>query len=317
MDADLRPQEATAAAARSAAATLAYSDGGSADAGQPALVCVHGWAAEGSFFAPQADALKHQMRVVRVDLPGHGRSAFTPPCSIDRTADVLAAWIETLNLSRVIVVGWSMGAMVLWRMLARADAALSARVIGMVSVDMAPRVFNTSDWALGMGPDSDMSRKLVDSMTQDWAAFAASFTPRVFAPGADAALLARYGRAFANADPHVMAAYWQSMADTDCRADVAAIKQPMIACYGAKSQLYSAATAQWIAAAAPHAAAVRFDHSGHAPHLEDSEAFNALLNDFAGAHSLADDPRTILAHIAEWAQRDKRSGEPYHSSNGE
>lgn len=324
MDAPMRPHAGNGADVLAhAGSVLSCRDDGQSPPGAPVFLCVHGWAAEASFFAPQAEDLAARFRVVRVDLPGHGRSRTFGSrahghCTIDRMAEDLAQCLEALDLSRVIAVGWSMGAMVLWRMLARAPSAVRARVIGLVSVDMAPRVFNAPDWALGLGPDAAASEKMIDAMTSDWAAFSAGFTPRVFAPGADAALLAQWGAKFADADARTMAAYWRSMAETDCRADVASITLPMLACYGAQSQLYPSATTHWIAEHAPHAVAVRFSRSGHAPHLEEPQRFNAVLNAFAGAQLIADDPGRILARFAQSAPAGTQSGEDlFLQSNAE
>ena len=43
----------------------------------------------------------------------------------------------------------------------------------------------------------------------------------------------------------------------------------------------------------PHARAVRFEPSGHAPHLEEPELFNATLKDFAEGLSRARAAQTI------------------------
>ena len=59
------------------------------------------------------------------------------------------------------------------------------------------------------------------------------------------------------------------------------IQQPTLIVHGAQSQLYGDDTADHLVAALPHARAVRFERSGHAPHLEEPELFNATLKDFA------------------------------------
>ena len=46
-----------------------------AGAGDPALLFLHGWCGDRSFFAPQFEHFAATDRVVSVDLPGHGKSA--------------------------------------------------------------------------------------------------------------------------------------------------------------------------------------------------------------------------------------------------
>jgi pimeloyl-ACP methyl ester carboxylesterase len=69
----------------------------------------------------------------------------------------------------------------------------------------------------------------------------------------------------------------------DFRDELARIEQPSLIVHGAHSQLYGPDTAAYLAHALPDARAVRFDHSGHAPHLEEPELFNRLVRDFADA----------------------------------
>jgi hypothetical protein len=57
--------------------------------------------------------------------------------------------------------------------------------------------------------------------------------------------------------------------------------------HGAHSSLYGDGTADHLVAALPQARAVRFERSGHAPHLEEPELFNATLKNFAGRLSRA------------------------------
>ena len=54
----------------------------------------------------------------------------------------------------------------------------------------------------------------------------------------------------------------------------------------ARASLYGDDTADHLVAALPHARAVRFENSGHAPHLEEPELFNATVSDFADRLSL-------------------------------
>jgi pimeloyl-ACP methyl ester carboxylesterase len=56
--------------------------------------------------------LRQQFRVVAPDLRGHGRSPLRGRFRLIDCADDVAALVETLNLERVIMVGYSMGGLV-------------------------------------------------------------------------------------------------------------------------------------------------------------------------------------------------------------
>lgn len=113
---------------------LAYEDQGE---GEPALVFVHGWTCDRSFFAPQAAHFSQRHRVVSVDLRGHGESdkpRATYP--IAAYADDIAYLIEQLGLSKAVAVGHSMGGLAVLQL----AAAHPDRVAAIVMIDPAPFV---------------------------------------------------------------------------------------------------------------------------------------------------------------------------------
>src|SRR6478672_9493501 len=83
-----------------------------AGAGEPALLFLHGWCGDRSFFAPQFDYFAPSHRVVAVDLPAHGESAVPEEYSIDAFARSVAEMADELRLGRSVVFGHSIGAMV-------------------------------------------------------------------------------------------------------------------------------------------------------------------------------------------------------------
>lgn len=75
--------------------------------GALAVVFVHGWLGNGSWFDAQRDHLAGRFTVVQVDLPGHGRSDKTRTAwSASQYADDIVA--ACAGLSQVILVGHSM-----------------------------------------------------------------------------------------------------------------------------------------------------------------------------------------------------------------
>ena len=298
MDALPRPDRVTV----EGALALTMDDGarlclGVAGQGRP-ILCVHGWASQSAGFAPQADGLSEIAHVIRPDLRGHGRSDPTGPFTIDRLADDLAAIADRRDFRNAIAIGWSMGALALWRAFSR-HPALAERFDAMVAIDMSPKVISAPGWSNGLDLDEAASNKMLDAMVRDWPAFVAGFAPRVFAPDAADALISAHSAAFAANDPQIMAAYWRSLAEVDARKDVAGCPVPLLVCYGEKSALYPAETAAWIAHNAPCAQAIGFAQSGHAPQLEHPEDFNRIIIELAGATDLAASPRRALTRISQ------------------
>jgi len=79
----------------------------------PAVVCVHGLGGSTNTFTPLMPALARH-RVVRIDLPGSGRSwRAEGPLSMTRHADLVLSVCARLNVTRAHLVGHSMGNIVL------------------------------------------------------------------------------------------------------------------------------------------------------------------------------------------------------------
>ncbi|WP_323761949.1 alpha/beta hydrolase [Maricaulis sp.] len=250
----------------------------------PVLLLVHGWAASSAFFDTIARALSDEFRVLVPDLRGHGDTpAGTPPTTIGDLADDLDELLTRKGLSRIVALGWSMGATVLWSMIQRHG---HDRLAGMVIEDMSPRILNDETWSLGMssGMDSNASSRATEAMRADWPAYAATFAPRMFARDraarepqmvADALSLLRAR------DADAMADLWSSMAQQDLRPELPGMAIPALIAFGERSDAYGPETSRYLVETLPAATAHGFAHSGHAPHLEQPEEFVDVVRNFA------------------------------------
>jgi pimeloyl-ACP methyl ester carboxylesterase len=113
-------------------------------AGRPALVFVHGWSCDRTYWRSQVAAFATRFEVVAVDLAGHGDSG------AGRTAWTMAAFggdvaavVEARGLDRVVLIGHSMGGDVI----VEAARRLSGRVAGLIWVDTYRQLrdFRTSE----------------------------------------------------------------------------------------------------------------------------------------------------------------------------
>ena len=83
----------------------------------PVIVFLHGWSLGKEAFGIQLRELSDRYRIVVPDMRGHGGSAkFANGDGIDTLAGDLGQLLEALNLTDVILVGWSMGALVAWEL---------------------------------------------------------------------------------------------------------------------------------------------------------------------------------------------------------
>ena len=109
--------------------SIAYTVSGE---GSPALVFIHGWMCDQTFWAEQVEEFSQTNAVITIDLPGHGLSG------MNRDGWQLMAYgidiqsvVEKLDLADVVLIGHSMGGAVVLE----AARLMPDRVIGVVGVD--------------------------------------------------------------------------------------------------------------------------------------------------------------------------------------
>ncbi|MSQ05739.1 MAG: alpha/beta hydrolase [Dehalococcoidia bacterium] len=144
--------------------------------GSPALVLVHGWCCDRTYWAKQIGPLSKRYQVVAIDLAGHGESgqarrAWTAPAF---GADV-AAVVEPLALEQVVLVGHSMGGPVV----AEAARQLQGRVIGVVGADTYRDLGVTFT-------DAEITQ-IMAPFRQDFAGAARKYVPDMFIAASDPA----------------------------------------------------------------------------------------------------------------------------------
>jgi pimeloyl-ACP methyl ester carboxylesterase len=136
--------------------------------GETALVFVHGWTCDLTFWRAQVPALDGKMRMILIDLPGHGKS---DKPKIEYTMDLFARSIDAVlqdaGVNEAVLAGHSMGTPVV-RQFYR---LFPKKTRGLIAVDGSLRPFpggsEQFDKFIAMlsGPESEAMRgKMIDSM---------------------------------------------------------------------------------------------------------------------------------------------------------
>ena len=203
---------------------------------------LHGLMAHAGFFEGQA-ALAEDFRIIAIDLRGHGESAApeAAPPSVERMAADVAELAEALELEGAIGVGWSLGATILWHVLAGPAAR---RFAGAVVVDMTARVRNDAEWDLGLSAEACEARSL--AIHDDFESFALTAGQAIFAQpvAPEHRQLADWASLqFARNDAGAMASVWASLIRQDVRALLDRIQHPTLIVHGGRSELYGDDTA--------------------------------------------------------------------------
>jgi 4,5:9,10-diseco-3-hydroxy-5,9,17-trioxoandrosta-1(10),2-diene-4-oate hydrolase len=262
---------------------LAYTQRGAT--GLP-LVCLHAVSHGSRDFAPLLARLDGGRRVLALDWPDHGRSdADTEPTSAARYEAVLAATLDTLGLERVILLGNSIGGAAAIRYAARHPARVHALVVcdsgGLIAPNAAVRAFcHGMAWAYRRGA---AGARWFDAFYR--------LQYRMLLPGAavreQRARIVAAGRTMAP----VLAEAWRSFAapDADIRALVPQVRSPVLLAW-ARRDPYNAYRAARSALAGFAGAETTLFDGGHAPFLEQPDAFATTLHAFLDAH----DASTVL-----------------------
>jgi len=111
--------------------------------GSTAVVLIHGWTCDHTFWRLNAPALAKQHRVLGVDLPGHGMSSKPEiPYTMSLFARAVEAVMRHAGVDRAVLVGHSMGVPVIRQF----HREFPGKVTGLVMVDGGvPRERGTDD----------------------------------------------------------------------------------------------------------------------------------------------------------------------------
>lgn len=160
--------------------------------GDVALVFVHGWSCDRSYWREQVDAFARDHRVVLVDLAGHGGSGDQrEDWTIAAFGADVAAVVDALELERVVLIGHSMGGAVV----AQAGELLGERVAGLIGVDTLQDIeesYTAAQIAGFTGP-----------MDANFRVTTRAFVRSMFPADADSALMHDVAEDMAAAPPHV------------------------------------------------------------------------------------------------------------------
>jgi pimeloyl-ACP methyl ester carboxylesterase len=230
----------------------------------PAMVFIHGWCCNRSYFAPQYEHFSQRHRAITVDLRGHGESDKPEgEYSMPIFADDVAWMLRELKVSSAVAIGHSMGGSVVGALAARHPGLVKGAIGVDTGIVATPR-FQALVPAILEGLAGvdylEASRKMVLGM------FEAEDTP---------ALCDRITREMTSAPQHVMLASMRANA-AQTAENIGRIEQPTLLISAGRFPTDVAMLREF----APKLRYAQTVGSGHFNQLEVPEQVNAMIERF-------------------------------------
>ena len=240
------------------------------------VVLIHGWGMSTQVWAAVLDKLVNGgHEVVAMDHRGCARSDRDfADLSIEAIARDVDGIVRSLDLRPCVLNGWSLGGAVA----VEAASLLGARAVGLVLTCAAsPRVTSAEDFPYGAEPGS--YNGLGDAISADRGGFFRGLAASVCATDIGQANVEWLERMFLDTGPR---AYTTLMAagELDQRSTLSSLRIPVLSMVGEKDQILSPDLGVQAASCARHGEVVRFANSGHAPFIEEPDAYMSALGNF-------------------------------------
>lgn len=241
------------------------------------VVFLHGVMMGSRFFTNQLERLADDYQLLALDFRGHGRSEKTETGhTVPQYAADLEGFLEARDLEDIVLVGWSMGALVGWEYISQFD---TDRLRGFTVVDQHPSDYKWPDYEHGAFGLEELI-DLLELAQTDPDALAQLFIDEMFADEPSPTIEQLMFDEISRVPPTIKSAILFDQSMRDYRSVLPAVDVPTLVCLGEDEKLLETGGVEDAAAQMPEASLERFANSGHCPFLEESDRFNRVLSDF-------------------------------------
>jgi 3-oxoadipate enol-lactonase len=257
---------------------LSYEAAG--DPALPPLMFLHGIGGAARAWRGQLDAFSDHYRTIAWDMPGYGDSAPLPSISIAALADALQDFLRQVGATKPILVGHSIGGMIVQQLLAKNPDIAGAIVLAQTSP------------AFGK-PDGDWQKAFIDARLgpldrgETLVSLAPSLVRELVGDDPDPSGMELARDCMASVPEATYRATMLALIGFDQRNALGAIAVPTLVLSGAKDNNAPAPMMAKMATHIPSAKYAELEGVGHLANLERPGAFNAALDQFLKANVAA------------------------------
>ena len=239
----------------------------------PVLVLVHGYLGGAAQWLAEIDRFSGSFDVIAPNLPGFGEAADRPGCgSIAEMAEAVLALLDALGVGEFLLMGHSMGGMIVQQMAAtRPDQVTRLVLYGTGPLGRMPDRFEPIE--------TSRARLEADGVAATIARIGATW----FRDGDAAAGFPLLTHVGAKASRQAALAALGAMADWDGRPALGRLTMPTLVLWGDGDRSYRWPQVESLWTGLPDAQLAVVPGTAHAVHLEKPALFHALLADFLGA----------------------------------
>ncbi len=242
----------------------------------PALVLLHGVGGAARGWARQMEHFAGRWRVLAWDMPGYGGSAPIEPVTVVGLAAALMRFLGERGVERPVLVGHSLGGMIVQQVLAAAPGVARAAVLAQTSPAFGSRdgAFQREFLAAQLGPlDAGLGME----------ALAPGLVAEMVGPEPDPAGVALAEACLALTPEASYRDGMMALTGFDLREALARIAVPTLVLAGERDRSAPAAMMERMAGRIAGARYVALEGVGHLAHQEAPERFNAAVKDFLDA----------------------------------
>jgi len=250
------------------------------DAALPALVFLHGIGGAARAWRGQLDFFKGRYRTIAWDMPGYGGSAPLPTVSIAALAGALQDFLPQVGAIKPVIVGHSIGGMIVQQLLAKSPLIAGAVVLAQTSP------------AFGK-PDGDWQKAFIDARLgpldrgETLASLAPSLVKELVGDDPDISGMELARDCMAAVPEAIYRATMLALMGFNLRNALKNIAVPALVLSGSKDNNAPAPMMAKMASYIPSAKYVELEGVGHLANLERPMAFNAALDRFLKANVAA------------------------------
>jgi pimeloyl-ACP methyl ester carboxylesterase len=227
------------------------------------LVFIHGSGGDHTNWVYQYSVLKNDFNILAVELPGHGQSEGKGEQSVSLYVEWMRKILDAFGVKKPVLIGHSLGAAISLTFAIQHGGLLA----GIVPV--------------GGGVTMWVNQAILDGLLKDPAPIIEMAAKLSLAKQNREKFSPALSEGFSKANPVVMHGDFSACNQLNLTDDIGKISIPVLVLCGAEDKMTPPENSRYLADHIPGARLALIENAGHFAMMENPEAFNQALKDFA------------------------------------